>query len=841
MHIRAQNAAVIVRRLATADFVQFEVFEVLPLIRTVMETEGKLLRSYPGPVIQIPAIIFMDERFLPELSSVLVHMNVERLRHPPLIDSPNTNVHDAPHPGYISTLLVGILGEYGRPAVVDRITKRIGDEVLLDVPDDNQSHGQVNLWRRSPLWLTLRVTLQSSLLSSNLYKPFILFFHAHLLRSGVRRHLPSELLYVMRVKMARRLSKLHPAHSHHIYQFVHDTAKETEALLSNRWTAFQEIGSLTPALQLEGLDFVEDSQISLCNSYKYLTKVLRSASYDITQNQFTPSDEPRLYSVHNFSLLANGELAKAITKDTRIAITDFELCVERNLDSWIASSRNNEDTLDVIASCIEQYFASAKDLYGTSPEDISVMILTIMDLWVALDSLAIQGCPLLKEYSPEIPSNFLHCLLLHRSGELKRALHIEEYLCRRHKEALDVPSILSNCISDSSFAVKYFRSSKELRRIYDKITRYAHQERDAKRIELASLKQPREMSKWLGDMGYHQYVGRTWDPDAKDEAEAPKIDVHEWPLPHPMAHAQLAVFELSPPHTFAVWRDITYGILYDICLHEVKSVNHSTDHPPLLLDSFSGLRQWASQHQRRRRVTIASTTPSFSDQKVEIWAEESSILIDNPLSFQLFDRIHESWVIESFSGSSPAKLCVPSTPESSPYNHLHHFVSSTKHTPNDVVTAQAHCPQEINLHEFVAFSGLRSGPRLQWLNIARELASPFLSFSREEVHTLITQAAWQLGPLLNGVREWHMDLGIFGFGNALLCEMECLLEKIKANWKEEVTVRTIGMSDPFHLHLYLIWFQLLSAVVFWSQQLTLIFLCGRVLCCGRLEASHIDG
>ena len=114
------------------------------------------------------------------------------------------------------------------------------------------------------------------------------------------------------------------------------------------------------------------------------------------------------------------------------------------------------------------------------------------------------------------------------------------------------------------------------------------------------------------------------------------------------------------------------------------------------------------------------------------------------------------------------------------------------------------CPKDLNLHELVAFSGLRSGSRLQWLNIARELASPYLSFRREEVHILITQAAWQLGPLSDGGREWHVDLNIPGFGNTLLRELESLLEKIGANWLEEVTVRTIGASDISHPEFSLI-------------------------------------
>ena len=176
-------------------------------------------------------------------------------------------------------------------------------------------------------------------------------------------------------------------------------------------------------------------------------------------------------------------------------------------------------------------------------------------------------------------------------------------------------------------------------------------------------------------------------------------------------------------------------------------------------------------------------------------AEESSVLVDNCLSYRLFDRTRGSWTIDSFSASNASELCTPPIPSSGPYSPLHRFACETQHTPNDTIAAQADCPKEITLHEFLAFSGLRSGPRLQWLNIARELASPYLPFPREEVHTLITQAAWQLGPLSDGVREWHIDLSVPGFGNVLLFELESLLEKIRANWLEEVTVRTIGAPD----------------------------------------------
>jgi hypothetical protein len=827
LHIRSQNAALVVRRPTTSDFVQFEVFEVLPPISTVVEAEGKLLCTYPGPAISVP----MDA--VPSLAS---RVRTELVR---LGSTLATSLAESVRPKSLSELLERIVSGPLHPAVVDRITKHIGDVVLLDLPGERSWHKP---WRRSPLWLILRVSLQSSLYSCDLYKPFILFFHAHLLHTCLRRGFPSELLYIMRAKLARRLSKLGPATLDGVYQVVHIIVERTEELLQARWNAFQNTGSILPTLQLNGLNFVADTNLSLDNSLDYLTKMLRSPSRDFSQISFTPSHTFRLNNIQSFFQFADGQLANAIAKDPYVSIADFELSVERNLQSWLATTTNHAHTVEVIASCIQQYFSDAKRLYGANAEDNSIMILTIMDLWVVLDRFAIKECPLLKEYSPEIPSGFLHCLLLHRSSSMNRASYIEDYLLRRHKEALKVPSIFSNEVCDTCFAVKYFRTSRDLQRLYDEINMHAQQERAKKLEGLSSLGQLSSSLLFRASKMDHEQCTDIFGREShsatcqrcqlEDEAKALKIRVHEWPLPLSLVHAQLTVFELSPPSVFSAWREITYTILRDIGL---SSVPHSKDHPRVLLDLFSGLERWAPQHRKYRRVTIASTTNSVSSHVVAIPAGESSVLADNGLSFRLFDRTHQSWMIESFSKSSPAALCTPINPKSSPYNHLHHFVSGTGHTPNEIIAAQADRPDGINPHEFMAFSSLRCGPHLQWLNIARELASLSLSFNREEVHTLITQTAWQLGPLSTGVREWHVDLSISSFVKVLLSVMKSRLEKIKVNWQEEVTVRTIGMTNTSGPRSHLICYQFLFAAVFYPQQRIWTSMDGRVHYCGRLE------
>jgi hypothetical protein len=520
---------------------------------------------------------------------------------------------------------------------------------------------------------------------------------------------------------------------------------------------------------------------------------------------FAPSDTPRLDNTSDFKQFTEDRLTNAIAKDGRIALADFELSVEKYLGSWTTASLHSNDSPGVIASCIGQYLSGAKDLYGTNAEDNSIMILTILDLWVAMDTFAIQLCPLLKKYSPEIPARFLHSLLLHRSDSLKRALFIEEYLCRRHEGTLEASPIFSNYAPELSFSIQYFRSSESLQRLYADINTRAHEERARKRAELATLNQESySLSKEASTLDHEQikdtlgnevHSGLCKKCKLEQQSKSLSIHAHEWPLPSSTLQAQQAVFELSPPPAFSIWRDTTYLVLCDLGMSEVSG---SLDQPKVLLHAFSGLSPWVATGQSRSRITVGSTTKSFYDnthyKTVKIPAEESSVLLNNGLSLRLFDRVRKSWVVTSFSESSVESLCTPPAPTSSPYNPLHFAVSGTHHSSNEIIADQANCPKEISIHEYIAYSGLRSGPRLQWMNIARELASPYLSFRREEVHVLITQAAWQLGPLSDGVRDWHVDLGIPSFGKTLLRELDSLVEKIATNWLEEVTVRTIGGS-----------------------------------------------
>ena len=800
MHVQAQNAAVVVRILT--DQVQFEIFEVLPKSSHVTSATGKLLCSYPGPAVRVSPELFYNECFLQELASFLVQMDVD------VLDSAATavkagstvrEVRESAHPKYLSELLVGILRGFGEPASIDRITKRIADEVLWK--------NAYKPWRRSPLWLVIRVALQTSL-DGNIYKSFMLFFHAYIINLCISTRFPSETLYLMRVKLARRLSKLGSAVSDNVYQAVDSAAKNTETLLQKRWSSFQTIESISMAWDPEELDTVNDVAITLKHSRPYLINALRSTFRNYSSRPFVPSHRQRLANVFSFSQFSDGRLTAAIAEDQRTALADFEFSVERYLESWV-HSQHDDDAADVIASCIEQYFDAARNIYGADPEDNSVMILTVMELWTALDRLTTELYPLMRSYSPGIPRNFLHPLLLHRSGSLRRATIIEEYISKRHQDASSMTSIFSDDNARvSSFAVQYFLTSPRLQRLKAEITQHANEVRNRKLVELEALNDRWQSLKQSAAEMTHTYVEdnlgntnhrpkRCQKCKTENAANRLTIDVDEWPLPKADTQEKLVIFELSPPRAFSAWREMTYKILFDIRVRKKSKSSDGPERPKLLLDTFSGLRHWAVRHPYHR-ITLGSTTKSFRDQthykKVQIPANQSAVLVNNGLSFKFYDRNTKSWAEWSSLDSTITHFCIPPISVSSPYAKLHSYVSGTHHTSNEVIAAQADCPVELSPHEYMAFSSLRSGPRLQWLNIARELSSTSLSFRREEVHTLITQAAWQLGPLVDGEREWHIDLGIPSFGRTLLRELESLLERIETNWLEEVTIRTIGTS-----------------------------------------------
>jgi hypothetical protein len=132
---------------------------------------------------------------------------------------------------------MGLLRGLGQTVHVSRVQKRIADEVF-------QHEGQ-KMWRRHPLWLVIRVFLQTTVASRDAYKTFMVFFHAHLLSALFQQEFKidlarfnDDLIFVMRAKLARRIYKIRASDEvRNVLTMVNNAAKKAEDLLQQRWKA----------------------------------------------------------------------------------------------------------------------------------------------------------------------------------------------------------------------------------------------------------------------------------------------------------------------------------------------------------------------------------------------------------------------------------------------------------------------------------------------------------------------------------------------------------------------------------------------------------------------------
>ncbi|KAF8326329.1 uncharacterized protein EI90DRAFT_3070499 [Cantharellus anzutake] len=801
--IRAQNASVIIR--CGEEETIFESFEVSPRNKDVMGCTRKLIRSFPGPAIAVQNDIALDPAFLEELSTFLIQMDIDSLADAQTLTrkagSDLVEERDTTHPMYITELLTGILRGLGQPADILRIQKRTSDDVLWDKT--------LLPWRRSPLWLVVRVTLQTAIRrnasGANEYKSFMILLLAQILRNGVENRLPGDVLYCMRAKLSRRLFKIRSWAGAALVAYVRGVVVDTERLLQDRWEAVQDVQMQAPEWAPDGLDIDGDTSLTLQNSRSYIDAAFNPVAHDSTSAAFNPSHHPR--PVDNPFEDVPHHLPEAVKADGLVALWDFEHCVRNSIDDWVSlqvSRQNCEEACTILSDCMMTYAENANTLYEKAPEQQSIMLLTLFELWMALDILAVTSCPLLKSYSPEIPLTLYETLLLPNSDLLERISRIQKHLRSRYREAGSNPrSIFSEIVDEETFAVKFFSSSPFLQGVKHRIEEQATAKRDEKLLELRLLNHQYEENMALaaridhndstrrGKVGH--YPRRCQKCKYEKKARA-NIHIHEWPLPGHLMRAEVVVFELAGPWDFKTWRRATYWLLRDICTRPVHSHKAA---PSMTLRRYADLNISGNiVFDSLLRISLASQKKSFLNthfKGVEIPASEESICLPNALSYRLYDVDNDSWIYPPSSDCDLSHRTSKQIAHRSPYVSLECFAQGTSHTSNEVLASQHECPASLGLQEFIAFGSLRAGARLQWYNIAREIPSRNLSFHHEVVYDLISRAACQVGCLSSdGDWECHEVLRDASFCDVLLDVLDQLGTDIEGNWNQSVAALTVS-------------------------------------------------
>jgi len=194
------------------------------------------------------------------------------------------------------------------------------------------------------------------------------------------------------------------------------------------------------------LRVLRDTHLSLNNSREYIRHALSNQHSSPPSTPFKPSHHVR-GTIDDFLDTNASFLVAAYTAEPSLTLADFETVIRLGIDDWVArvSSQTAETACISIEACACAYSSRALKSYKGNPENLSIMLITLFELWVAMDKIVVGQIPLLAEYSPEIPLSLL------------------ERLQARHHSTFSCPSVFSSTTNDKSFAVRYFHQSSKLK------------------------------------------------------------------------------------------------------------------------------------------------------------------------------------------------------------------------------------------------------------------------------------------------------------------------------------------------------------------------------------------
>ncbi|KAK8069035.1 hypothetical protein PG994_005651 [Apiospora phragmitis] len=788
--LTAQNFGILITRQDQTVF--FEQFELLASNSAVMSCQGRVRRSFPSTCISMQYSQYTASGFTSVLAQCLAKLDSsthsscwpksqkrgERDEERDTIDP------------RLSGLLNGFLRGLGAEAKVVQIEKRSHEEVLWNdarLP-----------WHRSAIWLFVRVTLQliwsrkyKAPSSIPLFKSFVVFFITSSVVQAQMLSIPDHLLYCMLAKLNRRCLKLSQLpyfenNKPNWLSYCSEVQTAAKEYLEKHWTQTQDSDMrLLPFEELKTLSFTADSILSIPSFKEYTSEVKIEAE---------TSSGPG--SVRNHICLT---------------LADFETWIATNLSGWLENNIDKQKTCGNLSQLIEDYHSVASDIYQQNPLNLSVMWLSILELWVACDKAATQQVPLLRDYGTEILAKLLELLLLPSLSLLKR---LHDLQLRQTHTQPGYPSIFSNFGHPHSFAVRFYNSSPSHQSIYQEIVAAAESTRIAKVAELAREKTVYERLLSEYTRTSHEKYLKTWYNHVMGEQAleevcinaCPKCDlerkmgnmyisVHEWPLPTDKHEANAVIFELQIPDPIAAWRSTTLKFLTDMLVLG-NPASRGTVHNLYGTSEYSKLCKYQRDLTNRLRILSAAKpfkVAHYRQQPVPE-ATQQSICTPHECEYAYYD-----WDSSYLAGRSCFNLGAmkPTIPPSCSFANLSrfplpHWIRGYTHTSNEIIAQQSSCPANMALESFKSFGHIRSGHRLQWRNISAQLAMPSIDFNQVETALVIFQSINEAGPcaddVSNELRDAHSLLHDQAFALSLLEALRAAFHRVHKNWECDVSL-----------------------------------------------------
>jgi len=793
----------------------FEAFELSLPTEVITGTVGKVIQRFPSN----PRLPFIaDANIISALANVLSYLSDTTMDKvvPTSIKggSSHHEVRQTVSPGYITEALAGVIRACSpagdNTTSTSYIHKRINDHALWK--------SALKPWRRTPSLLLIKVVLQSTLQEKGIdeahgYKSFWTFMMSLVMEEaleGDKQTFTMDLLHAMNVKLARRLAKMGQYVERGdilpltmATETVHRAANELET----RWREVQVRSS--GVVQWDQLEVTSEIgyDVRFRNSQNFLHKVMDrkrmlatiSLKYDSakTHERLTAACAPRLPITATIP-------TSIPTQEVDIGLFDFETWVKSQLPIWSASSARSSTDCLALHSIAEEYRTVASAEYDGDPERLSLMWLCLVELWIALDKIVCDWCPLMAEYSPEIPTNFLDPLLLPDLDQMKRLHAIQLYLQNRHEEARNHCglSIFSNVNTPNSFSNQFFNSphavsllaletrieewsevqkAEKLEEMLDKNEKHQSLMEEARSMECTECLYTDRRRGGAQFFGHAFWICKR----CRKETQARKFMVKpiEEALPDSRVRSRPIIFELAVPQPIGIWRDFTASILFT-----AKEVQHNSDFELYPLENYHPLDQFFRSPFPGRLpvVGLASSRKSVElshyGKERRCLVTEVEVLKKHAGNFRLCDRAARDWI----NGHQKDLRTICTFAMEGPYRALEQYTRATVHLPNTVIASISSCPTEIPMSEYVAFAQLRSGARTQWWNIMRAIRAQTLTFSEPSVVALVLQSIWQAECIGEGglYREAHHELQDHAFGLDTGEELYLAVKSLGKNWKQ---------------------------------------------------------
>ncbi|KAH7316968.1 hypothetical protein B0I35DRAFT_354831 [Stachybotrys elegans] len=808
IHVTSQNAALIIHRDFLNDIVIFEAFQAAAPVSDVLGASHALTWDFPSRAVAIPLSTFNNDSFLNNLSRFLEQATSTAFdrfaARASKAGQKTVETRDCPSPALIVGMLMSFLEGLGGPVQINRLRKRVRDDVVLDASEVP--------WRRSPYWLVLRVTIGRLLqtlcdqdtdgVGLVYYKVIMCLVLAQLLRDSVGKIHP-EMALMLQAKLCRRLAKL---------------ASEKSAASGSLQKAYATLLEANNDTFLEAINYAKQQVASQWHDYKAgIIRQIPILPHRLPKNLLSLdllNSRPRLFSLltqsvnprqrnqstglrpfHEGTIFQISQLAAQ-----HISLIDYQGEVASKSNKL---RRTPEQNCTELSNIIISFIDRVGNAYLDTTLPMSRYLLKLFELWVAMDKAATEVCPLLLQFHPVFVARSLDVLCLTTVQEMERLKEVQRYIEERvASHESEGRTIFSNPRKENSFPMKFVFFTKEGKPLSDlarEIDTASNRARAQKSSDLTKLtNQYDKLSEEANALPClcTRMPDGSWNVSGckscwkKRTRKRLKIQLHEDFLPvskSGTAHRAAILLELRMPGYLASYRAATWRLY--LLGSQVDSKDGGA--PALLLKDFDQLKTFSKP---QGPFTLASGKKSFLQthyNMLKLPKSAGEILRSFGPEFTYFDIASGLWAdqlpkVPWFQHllSSWITTGIPD-----PYGSADQSSSDKPYPPSsyEIMANESKCPPNVSLHEYSAFQRVVSGRASRWLVLLIELGATNVNFSSEATMLLFNHLALQAGPSAKDpgvLREAHAVFDDEAFCAKLCDQLSGRLDSLRSSWRE---------------------------------------------------------